>query len=104
MEPSTWESVLDDLEHRLDHVEQMAEKIIASADGDALPGWEPPAHLGPLPRHLLDRAQRLLDRQQTVIARIPPLLAATRQQHQIGQRIGHATTRPITPVYVDVTA
>jgi hypothetical protein len=102
MEPPTWESVLDDLEHRLDRAEQLIAD--ADADADSLPDWEPPAHLGPLPRHLVARVRRLLGRQQAVIGRIPPLLAATRQQHQVGQRIGHATTRPTTPVYVDVTA
>jgi hypothetical protein len=100
MDPATWESVLDDLERRIDH----AERLIGSADADVLPDWEPPTHLGPLPRHLLDRAQRLVEHQQALVGRISRLLAATRQQHQVGQRIGQATTRPTTPIYVDVTA
>ncbi|MDH2414642.1 hypothetical protein [Nocardioides sp. CER19] len=97
---TTWESVLDDLERQV----QRAERLIASPEADDLTRWEPPAHLGPLPRHLLARAQSLVERQQTVIDRIPPLLHATRQQHQVGRRIGDATTRPSAPVYVDVTA
>ena len=100
MRPVTWETVLDDLEHRLDR----AERLIASVEADGLPEWEPPTHLGPLPRHLLGRAQQLVDRHQAVVRRIPTLLASTRQQHQVGQRIGHATARPVTPVYLDVTA
>src|SRR5262249_39912207 len=108
MERATWESVLDDLEHRL----VVAERLLASGDADASPDaspdvspdWEPPAHLDALPPHLVARAQQLLDRPQAVPGRIPPLLAATRQQHLLGQRIGQATTRPTAPVYLDVTA
>ena len=96
----TWESVLDDLERHVEH----AERLVGSPDAEAVPDWEPPAHLGPLPHHLLGRAQLLLDRQREVIGRIPPLLGATRQQLQVGRRIGHATTRPTAPVYLDVNA
>lgn len=96
----TWESVLDDLEDQVGR----AERLVASSAVEDLPGWEPPVGLGPLPRHLLTRAQALRDRQQAVIGRIPPLLVATRQQLEVGRRIGEATARPTTPVYVDVTA
>lgn len=97
---TTWESVLDELEHQVDR----AERLVASPDAEHLAHWAPPGHLGPLPRHLVARAQHLLDRQQAAVARIPSLLDATRQQLQVGRRIGRATRRPTAPVYLDVTA
>lgn len=100
MDEVTWESALDDLERQL----ASAERMIASADVDDQTDWEPPGHLGPLPLPLLTRAQRLLERQQAVITQIPAVLVATRQQLQVGKRIGHATTRPAVPLYLDVTA
>ncbi|GAA1957808.1 hypothetical protein GCM10009798_16580 [Nocardioides panacihumi] len=100
----TWEPVLDDLEREVER----AERIVASAQtrsaAEGLSDWEPPADLGPLPHHLVARAQDLLERQQAVTDRIRPLLLATRQQLQIGQRFGRPTARPATPVYLDVTA
>ena len=97
---TTWESVLDELEHQVER----AERLVASADAEHLADWAPPGQVGPLPRHLVTRAQHLLDRQQAAIARIPSLLIATRQQLQVGHRIGRATVRPTAPVYLDVTA
>jgi hypothetical protein len=96
----TWESVLDDLERQVER----AERLLASTQAEHLSAWEPPTHLGPLPRHLVARAQVLLDRQQAVMARIPALLTETRQQLEVGRRIGQATVRPTPPVYLDVTA
>jgi hypothetical protein len=98
--PMTWESALDELEQQV----QRAERLVASPDAAALTDWDPPADLGPLPRHLVARAQSLVQRQQAVIERIPTLLQTTRQQLHVGRRIGEATTRPTSPVYIDVSA
>jgi len=113
---ATWESVLDDLERQVEHAERLVAsseapteapteaQTEAQASADALTSWEAPADLDPLPHRLAARAQRLLDRQHAAIDGIHPLLVATRQQLQVGERFGRTTTRPATPVYVDVTA
>jgi len=109
---ATWESVLDDLERQVEHAERLVSKAEAQTEAqtdaqtatEGLVGWEPPADLGPLPHHVVARAQDLLDRQHAVIDHIHPLLLSTRQQLQVGERFGRTTTRPATPVYLDVTA
>lgn len=96
--PATWEAVLDDLEREVERAERL------SAESQGPGAWTPPAGLGPLPRHLLDRAQRLLERQQAAAARLPEELGATMAQLRVGRRIERATTRATMPVYLDVTA
>jgi hypothetical protein len=95
-----WEEAFDELERHL----ARGERLIASADAEAVADWAAPEHLGPLPRHLVQRAQSLLERQQSVISRLRPLMASTRQRLQVGDRIGQATAQPTTPVYIDVSA
>lgn len=97
---SAWAAALDDLERELERAEHLA----AASAVEELADWVPPTGLGPLPHHLVARARALVDRQQAVIARLAPLLRDTRQQLQVSRRIGDVTTRPTTPVYVDVTA
>jgi hypothetical protein len=94
-----WTDVLDELERQVTHAERLS-----PASGEQIAAWEPPTVLGPLPPDLVARAQALAERQRSVIERLAPLMAATRQQLEVGRRIGDATARPAGPVYVDVTA
>jgi hypothetical protein len=95
-----WVSALDDLERQLTY----ADRLQPSEAAERLADWVPPVDLGPLPRQLTGRASDLAARQRALISRLTPQLLGTRQQLQLGRRIGHATTQPAVPLYIDVTA
>lgn len=99
-----WQETLDALEEYVARAEQLLE---AGVLPDGLPEWAsewaPPA-LPPLPRELAPRARALAARQQAVLERASAVLTTTRHQLRVGRRIGQATARPVTPVYLDVTA
>ncbi|MDQ6523514.1 hypothetical protein RB608_07895 [Nocardioides sp. LHD-245] len=102
--PGSWTEALDRLEAHADHAERMLQGTPAGATGAAIAPWLPSADLGPLPNELIPRARQLLARQQRLMAAIPAVLAGTRRQQQVTDRVGRATTLPPTPVYLDVTA
>ncbi|WGX97858.1 hypothetical protein [Nocardioides sp. L-11A] len=102
--PTTWAEALDRLEAHADHAELMLQGTPAGATGATISPWLPPAELGPLPNDLVPRARQLMARQQRLMAAIPSVLAGTRRQQQVTDRVGRATTLPPTPVYLDVTA
>ncbi|WP_436698132.1 hypothetical protein [Nocardioides sp. BYT-33-1] len=101
--PASWVEALDRLEAHADHAERMLQGSTAATGGAPAP-WLPPAELGPLPNDLVPRARQLLARQQRLMAAIPTVLAGTRRQQQVTDRVGRATTLPPAPVYLDVTA
>lgn len=100
MSATDWVAALDELELEVER----AERLAATSAVEHLADWVPPTGIGPLPHSLLARARALADRQQAVIARLTPMLDATRHQLQVGRRISGATTQVAAPVYVDVTA
>ncbi|GAA1528749.1 hypothetical protein [Nocardioides humi] len=102
--PASWQEALDRLEAHADHAEQMLHGVPAGATGTTLAPWLPPTDLGPMPGEMVPRARALLTRQQRLMAAIPGVLADTRGQQQVADRVGRATTAPTTPVYLDVTA
>ncbi|MCR1786381.1 hypothetical protein KVF89_27860 [Nocardioides carbamazepini] len=100
--PTSWVEALDRLAAHADQAERMLQG--APAGRAAVAPWLPPTELGPLPSDLVPRARQLLARQQRLMAAIPTVLAGTRRQQQVTDRVGRATTLPPPPVYLDVTA
>ena len=98
--PATWREALDRLEAHADR----AEGLIRGLASDDAPPWAPPADLGPMPEEFIPRARLLLERQQHLMAAIPSILADTRQQQRLADRVSDATVGPAAPVYLDVTA
>ncbi|WP_435768359.1 hypothetical protein [Nocardioides sp. SYSU DS0651] len=98
--PATWQEALDRLEAHADR----AEKVIRGMAVDKELPWSPPTHLGPIPEEFLARARRLLERQQRLMGMIPSVLADTRQQQRVADRVSDATTARVSPVYLDVIA
>ncbi|TNM44213.1 hypothetical protein FHP29_05775 [Nocardioides albidus] len=102
--PRTWTEALDRPEAHADRAERMLRGGAADATGTTVEPWLPPTDLGPMPSHLVQRARGLLARQQRLMAAIPHVLADTRGQQQVADRVGRATTSSPLPVYLDVTA
>lgn len=98
--PASWQDALDRLEAHAERAERLLQGLGAP---DVVP-WTPPAGLGPMPEEFLPRARLLLERQQKLMAAIPAVLADTRQQQRVADRVSDATTAPAGPVYLDVTA
>jgi len=63
-EPSLWGTVLDELEQQLDAANRAATTTDAA---DVAVPWQPPAHIGPIPAHLQERARDLLLCQQKIM-------------------------------------
>ncbi|HET9728043.1 MAG TPA: hypothetical protein VFR41_01410 [Acidimicrobiia bacterium] len=68
---TTWEAALDELEARLDIAER-------SGGREAMPPFEPPAVVGPLPAELTARAQALFDRGELLRTQLVTTAASLR--------------------------
>jgi hypothetical protein len=98
---TNWQEALDRLEA---HAER-AERLLQGLGAPDIEPWTPPAGLGPMPEDFLPRARLLLERQQKLMAAIPSVLADTRNQQRVAERVSDATAGPADPpVYLDVTA
>ncbi len=95
-----WSQALDALELDVVVAEQMLTLDRIAADPPQR--WAPPAHLGPMPAALADRARALLGRQLEVSRRVAEAVALSRSQLRAARAL---RARPeATPVYLDVPA
>lgn len=81
----SWDVVLDEFERSLDVHAAQFESISDDAEPTALPPWEPPAEVGPIPEHLLGHAQTLLERSDEL---------ATALSAELAERAASAPTTP----------
>lgn len=100
MSATDWDSLLDSMARRLELIERMF-----AGDGEVVVDpFVLPEGLGPLPRHLRDRAESLLRETLIVEERLEELMDVTsRQLRRFPGHNGFASGRP-APTYVDQSA
>lgn len=96
-----WSTALDGFEMSLAEAEQLVATghLIDSAFESLTLSWGAPAHLGPLPPALKDRATAILDRQLEMATHLAEAARSARQHLQVVE--GLRQRAPSTPVYID---
>ena len=98
-----WQSVLDDLEQRLD----ATERLLAGDSGDTaevVAAWKPPSPRCAIPAQLADRATRLLSRHEELAARLTAQLGAHRNHLRVADHFTRTLSQRGGAAYIDVTA
>lgn len=62
--------------------------------------WIPPAHLGPIPDDLRERAARLLQHQLAVAEELVERITQSQKQRDVAARMSYAPARPVAS-YID---
>jgi len=102
-----WDAVLSRLESsvaRTERLLEVAENGTSGYDDRADAHWQPPADLGPLPAHLVERALSLRARQEAVDQAVRSALLRTGQHRRLTDRVDAATSAPTAPAYLDLRA
>lgn len=82
-------------------LEDLEENLVEGEAG-RVPGWQPPAHLGPLPVELESRARRLLANQQELIVALEQTRRDT-ARHLLAVRSVPASRSDSSSIYLDVS-
>ncbi len=96
-----WADALESLEMDVAEAEGMLalDRVFEEVVRDP---WTPPANLGPLPAHLVERARALLERQLSVSKQLASAARNSRKHDRALSQLQVAT--PSLPVYLDTPA
>ncbi|HEY1134524.1 MAG TPA: hypothetical protein VGE77_08090 [Nocardioides sp.] len=92
-----WERAIEKMEMDL----LVAKRLLSAIEPPDVDAWDAPEDIGPLPRHLLDRAERLLDEQRRVGAELVEALGLRRRQHAYAERVSQTVPSP-GAAYLDI--
>lgn len=98
---NAWSTALASLEMDVAEAESML-ALDRVFDEVARDPWTPPANLGPLPAHLVERARTLLARQLSVSKELASAARNSRKHDRALTHLQAATPSP--PVYLDTPA